>query len=507
MALFMQSIDISFVYVIKDIFDEQVFIKNELKNNQKNIIIVNFNNYHLQLIKDTPIIYIGNQLNDHVNQIFKRLTTNWLMFMEPEEVFVFQIKNLKSGSYNILVEKFLNNTVFNSLIYSENKLYHKDYKPNSETEFLDVTVYNYTYFFPEITSNMTKKYLEYYQKNSKDIKIILYLIENRVISLEPEYILQNYYIPNDLSPESLGLLRYIAQTYIQRKDFKKALLILTQAIQNFPNSLCINSLIAEIYFNEKNYKNAIVFAINSVRLVKEKSYYKLLPFSKTLKTYSSHYFVACIFYEMGEYLKAKIAFEEALDNYKDFEPAIDGLKKTIKHLSIQKNYVNEMSFACQGCGNCCRAFNVNITHHDLLKILEYNPQFNVNDIVTIDFNHKNNSYGINLKKRDNSPDCIFLEDNKCLINDYKPLTCSIWPFTLRGNDLVTWETRNRVFIKDHCAYKEEKKSNDKNKIVKNINEYQKQNNKMLKAFQDWDQPIYTNNNTLNEKLIEFFKKL
>ncbi|MFN8577292.1 MAG: YkgJ family cysteine cluster protein [Candidatus Sericytochromatia bacterium] len=500
--------NITFVYFIVDSFEETVFWENKAKNRNQNILVVTPETYEPKSIMAFPHLKINNLFSTNgIKSIFNYINTDWVMLMRPEEVFtnIINTNRLKSGAYSVLVKKTLSKSGREFLIYEDIKLFHRNYQPNKEVLFFNTIVFNYTGHIPEIENRNLRTAINSYNSGNKDLKLILYLLDKNLLNIDLDTLLNEYYDENDKSPENLDLLRYVARRYIIYKDFDKAKDILFKALMKFPNSPCINSLLSELHFILGDYTQAELFILNCIKMGNEMTFYKQLPFNTAIITYAAHYFLAKIYYKMENYEKAKIAFEDCLDEKPDFKLAVDEYNLLLKEMPTVG--VNELNFACQGCGNCCRHFKtVNVNHQDVLKIMEHKPELKFEDIVDYYYDEKLKTHLLNLKKQKDSIDCMFLQDNKCVVNEFKPLGCKIWPFTIKGDDIITWTNSNRAFIKDYCSYKEIEGANNKEELMKNIKKHKQNSDDLIRLLKRWEDNISGIDNKLNPNLIEEMKK-
>lgn len=121
--------------------------------------------------------------------------------------------------------------------------------------------------------------------------------------------------------------------------------------------------------------------------------------------------------------------------------------------------------SCSQCGKCCRNHSVLITFRDVREIVNYIPQINLINYITLyeaskeykDYkclseNYplimlKENEYiihgylGLRFKKINSKTTvCPFLNDDlkSCSIHDFKPLICKIYPQKLDKNEKLIW---------------------------------------------------------------------
>ncbi len=504
----MKPNDITCAYFIFDSFDESIFIKNGAKNKNNTVIVCPIN-YELIFENKYRRINIESlSLLESIDQVFKNISTDWLIILKPEEAFITGLDHqyLEHGAYNICVEKFISKNKVNNLVYGDLKLYHRNHKDNKKINFFNLIVHNYSYFFPEIEHNKLKSVVTEYKNGNSNLKNTLYLLDKKLISLDNDYLISTYYNELDDSPDALELLRYVTRILIVNKELEKAKDIIFKAFLNFPNSPCMNSLMSEVNFMQGNYREAKFFISKCIEMGIDNSLYMYLPFSSAIVNYAAHYFLGKINYQMGNLIEAKTSYKDCLDIKPDFKPADIEYKKVIEELEESKSYVNDLDFACQGCGNCCRDFEkVTINHHDLIRILNNRPDLELNDFVESSYNKEFNMPSLNLKKKSDSRDCIFLENNLCTINDFKPLGCKVWPFVVKGDSIVTWSANNRSFIKNRCSFKLIEGSNNKDELEKNIRINDFQNKQLKNLFDEWDKEINISDNELNPNFLEYLK--
>jgi Fe-S-cluster containining protein len=157
---------------------------------------------------------------------------------------------------------------------------------------------------------------------------------------------------------------------------------------------------------------------------------------------------------------------------------------------------NELDFACQSCGNCCRYFNINLTHLDIERILENRPDLKASDFVTFtnedvkedleSFISTSGKRQLTLKKKADGKECIFLVNNMCSVHEFKPRVCKVWPFSLeKGN--ITWIKEHRGFIKKLCKHTVVKGANDPEELIPLIKQHYKERKLFSKMVQKWNE--------------------
>lgn len=95
---------------------------------------------------------------------------------------------------------------------------------------------------------------------------------------------------------------------------------------------------------------------------------------------------------------------------------------------------------CLLCGDCCRKYMVPLSRNEIIWVSE---NFGRDKIVK-----RGGKYFL-ARRSDGS--CIFLFQNKCMIQENKPLACKLWPFYIYSKPLKYSDERKALFF-----YKEKK---------------------------------------------------
>lgn len=114
----------------------------------------------------------------------------------------------------------------------------------------------------------------------------------------------------------------------------------------------------------------------------------------------------------------------------------------------KKWYQKGINFECQGSGRCCTSrgeygyvYLTKKDREDMAKVLGLTKaQF------TKDYCQKGDDVYF-LKENPESPDCIFLEGNKCSVYEGRPTQCRTWPFWPENMHAKTWKKE----IASYCA--------------------------------------------------------
>ncbi|RLF20649.1 MAG: hypothetical protein DRZ82_01350 [Thermoprotei archaeon] len=99
-----------------------------------------------------------------------------------------------------------------------------------------------------------------------------------------------------------------------------------------------------------------------------------------------------------------------------------------------------VTFKCKMNGRCCTRYWIPITHLDALRLVIYG---NINIYNAVELKNakiykstkfppvkiRRNYYYLSLREVEGTSTCIFLSpDGRCLVHEYKPLTCRFYPF-------------------------------------------------------------------------------
>ena len=119
----------------------------------------------------------------------------------------------------------------------------------------------------------------------------------------------------------------------------------------------------------------------------------------------------------------------------------------INHVTHEIIPTRKVWFQCNSTTACCRYHEIPITERDIQRILDNGYdlfQFIVEPSpILIKSKMKEGAYtkAYVLKKKPFTTECVFLENGKCKIHEFKPTACRLYPFTLRpveGNsDLIS----------------------------------------------------------------------
>ena len=107
----------------------------------------------------------------------------------------------------------------------------------------------------------------------------------------------------------------------------------------------------------------------------------------------------------------------------------------------EKKVIQEISFKCHSTTACCRLHTIPLTEEDVLRIEQHGYELfqfleETSPIIVKSKIRKGNyTKAYILKKKPFTNECVFLEDNKCKIHDFKPIACRLYPFSIRKSEV------------------------------------------------------------------------
>lgn len=111
-----------------------------------------------------------------------------------------------------------------------------------------------------------------------------------------------------------------------------------------------------------------------------------------------------------------------------------------------KWYSEGIQFECQGSGKCCQSRGeygfVYLTKDDAIaaaKALKMKTKTFIEKHCQYDQGH------LCLKDNSDSPDCIFLDKNRCGIYEGRPVQCRTWPFWPEVMNAKSWSKNVESF--------------------------------------------------------------
>lgn len=513
--------DFTFVYFIEDYNQEKlIYLKHQ---DNLNIFLI-YSNLKPKLFTDNLYITDKNYFNEVIGEIFFKISTDYFIYLKPEETlpFINPNKSFDLSYYFFEIEYHFKS---NKLITNELRLYNKKKILSDGIEELiqqnnqDIKINNYQYFYPQTVSNILKKHLKLLKNDNYKEESIIYVCLNNL----KEFVLNNLKSELALDDKSFIKLKdnLPKESYqyflvclniiifkIKKSDYQFAHNYINELNNLFPANLSLTFLTAFLYKIEKNFDKAIEYFDKCLNLkIADKTY--IFPYSWL--DYEPNLQKGHIYFELGNIKQAILEYEEALNKNPD--------KNTIKEINIfldkYKEKVVETDFTCQSCGNCCRYKAVNITHNDLQRILDNKPELSVDGFIEfIEIPEESGSYNhgdklqlenkrklMILKKKKNIKECVFLENNMCSINNFKPLVCKTWPFVIRESDnQLMWNLHERQFIDEYCAHTLSSNNDNITVLNKDIANFKQDRSKFFEAVYSWNnynQTIHNENNFMD----------
>ncbi|GIW21324.1 MAG: hypothetical protein KatS3mg068_0331 [Candidatus Sericytochromatia bacterium] len=499
---------ITIIYFIDDKYDEDILIQNPTLKYPGNLLLVCGNNYTPKRITNREFIK-GESIfvKDYDEDIKKIIKNDFYLLLYPyESVNKFETENLEEKNYYIQIQEQYpkEKLELNKTNHFEVRLKNKNFVFTNINEFElyeGIIIYSYLRNFPSLQENKKRYFSKLYEQKKENSEVITFLIKNKSLKFTDDELIRLIRSEKINSKNRLELALYISMKFIEKFEYKKALDLLNVEYQYFGNSISLNYTLGLLHQKIEEYNKAIYFFKNVINLFKEKTFYKEESFAYSICTYYPNYYIGECYYNLKKYQEAKNYFEVCLNYNSSMYSAVDYLYE-IEEILSNKNHEEELNFTCTMCGNSCRSFQVNITHDDIINILKNKPGLNINDFVElklgvdtpiisndiINWGKEKSKYVMLLKKKQGSNDCIFLENNLCSINDFKPLVCKVWPFNLREKDgKIRWGNSYREFIKTTCAYKlKDKTLSEKSNLKDDILKLNQSRNEYHSLVREWN---------------------
>lgn len=509
----MNITDLTIVYFIED-YNQEKIINLKHKDYQHLKLLFVYSNLKPKIFHDNLLFTDKNFFNDILALVFSKVETDCFIYLKPEETipFISSSENFNQPyyffevNYHFQTDKLINHEL---RFYNKNKIINQGIENiNNDHCHKKIVIDNYQYFYQQIEKSIVKKHLNLLKKEQYREDSVIYLlnynlklfIEN---SFEDKFLLdiktllklKTNFENNQISPEYLSITLNLGFSYLKNNDYDQAFKQLNDLEGLFPNSPNLLYLFGIFHSLKNNYLQAIEYFNKVVKL--KDNYYKYAAVPYSWLNYSSIYQKGKMYIKLEQIDKAIEQFEICLNN----NPSNELIEELNFFISNNKVQIVETNFNCQTCGNCCRTKLINITHNDVERILD-----NRNDLIARDFidylpinenmdeynhgdkflsdNHKNM---VVLKKKSTKHECIFLDNqNKCSINEFKPLACKAWPFVVRESDnKLMWAIHEREFIKNHCAHILTK-NNNVDQIKNDIVVFKKDRSAFFETVYNWN---------------------
>jgi len=111
-----------------------------------------------------------------------------------------------------------------------------------------------------------------------------------------------------------------------------------------------------------------------------------------------------------------------------------------------------VQFQCTLCGECCKWYWIPLTHLDTLRLKIYG-NYNLKRILDLRSSEDNDEFTVEVEEERYhlalvkiEDACIFLDDGKCIVHDYKPFACRFYPFmySVGYNGRITIEVNSEA---------------------------------------------------------------
>jgi Fe-S-cluster containining protein/predicted negative regulator of RcsB-dependent stress response len=523
----MENDKLTLVFFIENNFQEKLLLLNPAAQDSLHLLAV-YSQIQPQYFKGQTLLTEAASFELALPEILAAVGTEWLLYLKPEEKMPYidrrQILPLPYYYLNILNladkdEQQPETQGYEMRLFNKRLLLSPGFTPGDpENNCQDITIKNYSAGFPEIEQLKLNKYIKLYENGDKRLSVILYLARKNYLKADTLFkAIENLTAEESKSAEALSLYCETAKKLIEKSDFTEAKKILAKALLNFPASPAANFLLAEIFSKTVLFTQAISFYKKCIESKEKDNYYKFSPFPTSWIGYQAYLNMGKIYLELNDLSHARAAFENSLEEKHDFNDAKIQLELVEKEINKTTGKSRELDFACQSCGNCCRHKSINISHTDLMRILENRPDLKIEDIIQYSplnpdvsstglfagefFTSENNQKKwMLLKKKPEENECVFLtEDNRCSIHAFKPIICKAWPFSLRKTDNnIVWAKNNRKFIQQYCAHKLEKDSNNPRELEKTLEELSRDRIEYISLVYKWNNQLKISKEKLSD---------
>lgn len=533
--------DITLVYFIEDYNQEKILYLKFKNNDTSTIFIYSNSKPNLFIDKEKIILTDKNYFNDVLGQVFNLVSTDYFIYLKPEEDIPFINENeiFIQPYYFFEINYFFKKVPTDNLIFkniedkilvSELRFYNKKHILEYGIENISnddchkkIAIDNYHYFYEKIEEKLLKKHTNILNKKNYRSDSISYLTNYNIKlfslnKLKNDFLLdenlwiniQENFKNNNQSTEYISACLNLVFIYLS-KNQDLAINQLISLEKTCHNSTLILYLLAKYYYINNDFYRSIEY-LEKINTLKN-NYHKYSPFIYSILKYYSFYEIGELHIKMDNTEKAIENFEKCLTNCSDYSI----ITKLNNFIDSNKNNIIETNFSCQTCGNCCRTKLINLTHNDTKRILDNRTDLKVSDFIdyininknTEDYNHadkfvsENHKEMIALKKKKDKNECIFLDtENKCSINQFKPLACKAWPFVIRETDnKLMWSIHEREFIKNNCSHILIE-NNNISEIENTIKDFKKDRSAFFETIYKWNN--YENNK--NKKFIDYALK-
>jgi Fe-S-cluster containining protein len=519
----MKRNDLTFVYFIEDSNQEKMIYLKHNKDDSNFLLI--FSEIKPKLFNKNIYLTDKKIFNDIIVDIFSEIKTSYFFYLKPEEQipFIPYNENFDKQYYFVNIKYLFENTYF---LRSEIRIYNKskilsDGLDNIDIQncFKNINISNYHYFYSDIEKRCLKKSLNLINNSKYNSEIVFYLTDynlrtfynynikhskNNIFKDKIYYLLdlkklleiQNHF--NSKTSEYLSISINIVLFYLNNSNNIEAQELINELKKEFFNNITIIFLQALILKSEEKYPESIN-CFNDILKIKDNIFFdyknKCISTPESWINYESFYQKGLIYKKTGDIKNAIYEFEQCLN----FTNDKNIIEEITKFLDTHKEKIIETNFNCESCGNCCRYKSVNITHNDVQNILDNRPDIKVEDFVEFIVSNNNNHHHVDkinikdnknlmiLKKKESILECVFLDNNKCLINEYKPLVCKTWPFVIRESDKkLMWGLNEIDFINDYCKHTLVNNNSNISILEKNINDFKKDRVKFIETVYNWN---------------------
>lgn len=499
--------NITFAFSIESQADLDILAKNPLFQANENYLVASYIE-NLESLPEEKVLKLSPENSGQaISALLKKIKTPWLLYLRVEEYLDFlEVQYLEPSAYYVQVETLSKNSIDreNLLVY-EMRLFHKNMKKIVANNFAPVNVLSRLNFFPEIASTKLNSCIEKFKNGDNSFNTIIYLLEKNYHELDVELISNkiDFYYENLVKKDDiLKLYHLLSEHYLKTEHLEQAEKIAIKGLELFQTSPNLNYSLGLIYLKQELFEKAEHYFKYVIELGKTKNYYHFHNFMKGLMSSIAYYNLGELNFKKQDFLASKIAFEAALEIESDFAEARTALALAEKAYQESENYINENDFFCNSCASCCHTFKVEVTPSDVQRILDNRKDLKIEDFLKYTDKRiiSNQNISLVLKEKENSSACIFLENNKCSIHEFKPKVCRVWPFGLKKSGTIDWANQYREFIKNKCHYTLVKNANDPQDLRELVESHTNEVKAFKNTIKEWTSKPDSRSRSFNDFL-------
>ena len=140
------------------------------------------------------------------------------------------------------------------------------------------------------------------------------------------------------------------------------------------------------------------------------------------------------------------------------------------------NVVKHIFFECTCCTKCCQLNNIPVTEPDIRLMQDNGIEIDqmietMSPVLIANKNLERNGLikAYILRQKPFVRECAFLEENRlCKVHDFKPLTCQLYPFSVKRNEDKLYVIVHPKNICEHIEIEVEESKSNTSEIAENL---------------------------------------